>query len=73
MLTLNLPEDAHLIVVAAGEKSLIGPVAGPEYGIQPPTAISNPIYVDVAGDGFTPNKDTLGYALPVKEGGPVKK
>lgn len=72
-LTVNLPEDAHLIVVAAGEKSLIGPVAGPEYGKQPPTAISNPIYVDVAGDGFTPNKDTLGFPLPVKEGGAVKK
>lgn len=73
MLTVNLADDAHLIVVAAGEKSLIGPVAGPEYGKQPPTAISNPIYVDVAGDGFTPNKDTLGFPLPVKEGGPVKK
>lgn len=72
-LTVNLLEDAHLIVVAAGEKSLIGPVAGPEYGKQPPTAISNPIYVDVAGDGFTPNKDTLGFPLPVKEGGAVKK
>lgn len=73
MLTVNLAEDAHLIVVAAGEKSLVGPVAGPEYGKQPPTAMSNPIYVDVSGDGFTPNKDTLGYPLPVKEGGPVKK
>lgn len=72
-LTVNLAEDAHLIVVAAGEKSLVGPVAGPEYGKQPPTAMSNPIYVDVSGDGFTPNKDTLGYPLPVKEGGPVKK
>ncbi len=51
-LTVNLAEDAHLIVVAAGEKSLVGPVAGPEYGKQPPTAMSNPIYVDVSGDGF---------------------
>lgn len=73
MLRLNVDQDAHLIVVAAGEKSTLGPVAGPDYGKQPPTALSNPIFVDVAGDGFTPNKDTLGFPLPVKEGGPVKK
>lgn len=69
---LTLEQDSHLIVCAAGEKSQLGPVAGPEYGKQPPTALSNPIYVDIGGDGFTPNKDTLGYPLPVKEGGPAK-
>ena len=65
---LELERDAHLIVVAAGEKSLLGPVAGPEYGKQPPTAVSNPIFIDIAGDGFQPSKDTLGAPLPVKSG-----
>ncbi len=65
---LELAGDAHLIVVAAGEKSLLGPVAGPEYGQQPPTAVSNPIFIDIAGDGFQPSKDTLGHPLPVKGG-----
>ena len=70
---LSLEGDVHLIVVAAGEKLLLGPIAGPEYGKQPPTAVSNPIFIDIAGDGFQPNKDTLGHPLPVKEGGAVKK
>ena len=65
---LELEGDVHLIVVAAGEKSLLGPVAGPEYGKQPPTAVSNPIFVDIAGDGFQPSPDTLGAPLPVKSG-----
>ena len=69
---LELEADAHLIVVAAGEKSRLGSVAGPEYGQQPPTAVSNPIFIDIAGDGFQPSKDTLGAPLPVK-GGTAKK
>jgi hypothetical protein len=33
-----------------------------------PTAVTNPIYVDVDGDGFQANKDTLDHPLPVKFG-----
>lgn len=64
-LSLSLAEDAHIIVVAAGDKPL-GKVAGPDWGYQTPTAVSNPIYLDVDGDGFRANKDTLGHPLPVK-------
>lgn len=64
-LELTLAEDAHIIVVAAGDKPL-GKVAGPDWGHQTPTAVSNPIYIDVDGDGFRANKDTLGHPLPVK-------
>lgn len=64
-LSLELAEDAHLIVVAAGDKPL-GRIAGPDWGHQTPAALSNPIYIDVDGDGFRANKDTLGHPLPVK-------
>ncbi|MFB3826544.1 MAG: CehA/McbA family metallohydrolase [Bryobacteraceae bacterium] len=61
---LELSRDAHVIVVAAGQSSRIGPFHG-GYGNQPPTAVSNPIFADVDGNGFEPDKDTLGVPLPV--------
>lgn len=60
---LMLDKDAHVIVVAVGEQSSTGPVMGMG---QLPIAVSNPIYVDVDGGGFTANKDTLGAPLPTK-------
>lgn len=62
---LRLSRDAHIVVVAAGETSHLGPFHG-NYGKQAPTAVSNPIFVDVDGNGFSPDKDTLGIPLPVK-------
>lgn len=56
--------DAHLIVIATGEHSQLGPYHGP-YGTQSPTAVSNPIFLDVDGGGFAANQDTLGVPLPV--------
>ena len=64
-LQLELSSDAHVIVVAGGSEPL-GPVLGPSWGRAKPTAVSNPVFVDVDGDGFAANKDTLGHALPVK-------
>ena len=61
---LRLDRDAHIIVVAAGESSKLGPFHG-GFASQIPTAVSNPIFIDVDGDGFKPNKDTLGVPLPV--------
>jgi hypothetical protein len=65
---VGLPADAHLIVVAAGEKLGLGRVMGPDHQKDMPIAMSNPIYVDVDGDGkFKPSGDTLGAPLPVAE------
>ena len=61
---LALTTDAHLIVIATGEQSRLGPWHGP-YANQPPTAVSNPIFLDVDGGGFAANHDTLGVPLPV--------
>ena len=61
---LKLAKDAHIIVIATGEKSKLGAFQGP-YADQAPTAVSNPIFVDADGNGFRANKDTLGAPLPV--------
>jgi hypothetical protein len=60
-----VPADAHVIVVATGESSDIVRIAGDRHRGERPTAISNPVFIDVGGDGFTPNRDTLGHPLPV--------
>jgi hypothetical protein len=62
---LQLERDTHVIVAAIGERSKLGPVMGPDHAEDRPVAVSNPIFVDVDGNGFKPNNDTLG-ALPVK-------
>ncbi len=61
-----LSEDAHLIVVATGEKSdlSIGYGTSPQAKMHP-LAYNNPIFIDFDGHGFTPNGDMLGFPLPV--------
>lgn len=66
--TLHVPlqSDAHLIVVAVGENETLKRAYGTsDYAKMHPMAYNNPIYVDVDGNGFKPNGDTLGYDLPV--------
>ena len=62
---ISLSEDAHLIVVAYGSESdlKIGYGSSGQSSIRP-CAYNNPIFVDIDGNGFTPNGDTLGFSLP---------
>ena len=62
---LELAEDAHIIVAAIGEGLQLGRIMGPKWGEKPPVAVSNPIFVDVDGDGFKPNGDLLDLPLPL--------
>lgn len=65
-LKLFLQQDAHLIVVAVGEKhTLVTGFGSSGQAKLQPVAYNNPIFVDVDGGGFEPNGDTLGYDLPV--------
>lgn len=65
-LQVAVPQDAHLIVLTGHSAQKLGPVVGPGWGRQAPAALSNPVFVDVDGDGFTANRDTLDAPLPVK-------
>ena len=70
-ISVELTSDAHLIVVAIGENFTLGPVMGPQRGQAAPAAMSNPIFVDMDGNGFKPNGDTLDAPRPVMGGRPV--
>ncbi len=63
---ISLHEDAHLIVAAFGENFNLATGYGKSWqsGMHP-CAFTNPIFVDVDGNGFQPNGDTLGYPLPL--------
>ena len=67
--TIEVPvtEDGHIIAVAMGENFTLKTGFGdsPQSKMEP-CAYHNPIFVDVGGDGFTPNKNTLDHPLPVK-------
>lgn len=61
---VSLDEDAHLIVATIGEGMTMSKVMGTQYGEIPPIAVSNPIFVDIDGNGFQHNGDELGLPLP---------
>ena len=69
---LQMKQDSHIIVAAAGEGLTLGRVMGPRYGKMMPVAVANPIFVDVDGDGFQPNGDLLGVPLPHKPQSPSR-
>jgi hypothetical protein len=64
---LALSSDAHIIVACAGEGLELGPVMGPGPGKAMPVAVSNPIFVDVDGEGFQANGDLLDRPLPLDQ------
>ncbi len=65
-ISLDLQEDAHLVVVALGENHTLATGYGTSrQSAMRPCAYHNPIFVDVDGNGFRPNGDTLGFDLPV--------
>lgn len=65
-LQLKLEQDAHVIVATIGEGLKLGRIAGPRWGEEPPVAVTNPIFVDVDGDGFKANGDLLDLPIPLK-------
>ncbi|MDB4786333.1 CehA/McbA family metallohydrolase [Planctomycetaceae bacterium] len=63
-LNLILKEDTHVIVATIGENLTMENVMGGRYGRRAPMAVSNPIFVDIDGDGFQHNSDKLDLPLP---------
>ena len=67
VIEVPLAEDAHLIVVAAGENFDLKTGYGTSAQAKlKPIAYHNPIWADVDGGGFKPNGDTLGWPLTTK-------
>lgn len=63
---VELAEDTHIIVATIGDGLKLGQIMGPTHGEDAPVAFSNPIFVDIDGDGFKPNGDLLGLPFPYK-------
>ena len=51
-------------LAAAGEGLQLGRVMGPRFGELMPVAVTNPIFVDVDGNGFQASGDLLDLPLP---------
>ena len=67
-LSIQLSQDTHIIVVAYGENLDLKTGFGSSgQADNKPCAYHNPIFVDTNGDGFVPNGDTLGFALPTSK------
>jgi hypothetical protein len=65
-ITVPLKTDAHVIVVALDEDGNLKTGYGTsDQSRLRPMAYHTPIYVDVDGDGFRANGDTLGFDIPV--------
>ncbi|MEI6536068.1 MAG: CehA/McbA family metallohydrolase, partial [Verrucomicrobiaceae bacterium] len=65
-ITVPLKSDAHLIVVATHETMTLktGYGSSDQAGLHP-MVYHAPIYIDVDGNGFQANHDTLGFEIPV--------
>lgn len=65
-LDLELKSDAHIIVATGNTAGRLGSIYGSEKDNTRPAAMTNPIFVDIDGNGFQANKDTLDHPLPTK-------
>ena len=65
-LDLELKQDSHIIVAAGNSTGKLSSIYGSDKEKTKPAAMTNPIFVDINGDGFQPNKDTLDHPLPTK-------
>ena len=63
IIEIELKEDTHVIVATIGEDLKIGPVQGERRGADEPTAVANPVFIDIDGNGFQFNNDNLGIDL----------
>lgn len=61
---VSLTTDAHLIVIAFGKGETVGKVQGSSMRNAVPIVMSNPVFVDIDGNGFTANKDLLDNPMP---------
>jgi hypothetical protein len=65
---IDLQQDSHIIVVACGLNSTMEKGYGTDsYARLRPCAYNNPLFVDIDGDGFRANGDTLDWPLPVAD------
>ncbi|WP_397568980.1 CehA/McbA family metallohydrolase [Schlesneria sp. T3-172] len=65
-LDLEISSDAHIIVATGNTQGKLTNIYATDVGNARPAAMTNPIFVDVNGDGFQANKDTLDVPLPTK-------
>jgi hypothetical protein len=65
-LDLDLKQDAHIVVATGNTSGELGSMYGALHAKTKPAALTNPIFVDINGDGFQPNRDTLDHPLPTK-------
>ena len=64
--SLPIAADAHVIAVCGHGTKTLGEVYGPDHEDRNFAAMTNPIWVDLAGDGYTPSGDTLDRPLAGK-------
>ncbi len=72
-LSLQLQHDTHVVVVAAGETTTLGPVMGPNHEEDRPVAVSNPIFVDVDGGGFELPESVMSAAADIHNTGGLSR
>lgn len=64
-IAVTLTSDAHLIVAVIDTAGDLKKGFGTSFqAAMKPMAWSNPIHVDLTGDGWKPNGDTLGFDIP---------